>query len=81
MAVISWDPPPFEHQNGIITYYLLLITQSQFNISERVINTTSDVTTYTVTDLEEYNNYHTLPLFGKWMLGIILIPLVNEPLP
>ena len=57
MAVISWDPPPFEHQNGIITYYLLLITQSQFNISDRVINTTTAVTTYTVTGLEEYNNY------------------------
>ena len=57
MAVISWDPPPFDDQNGILTYYLLLITQEQFNISDMVINTTSDVTTYTVTGLEEYNNY------------------------
>ena len=57
MAVINWDPPPFEDQNGIITYYLLLIMEEQFNISDRVINTTTAVTTYTVTDLEEYNNY------------------------
>ena len=57
MAMISWEPPPFEDQNGIIMYYLLLIMQTQFNISDRVINTTSDVTTYTVTGLEEYNNY------------------------
>ena len=56
-AVISWDPPPFDDQNGIITYYLLLISQEQFNISDMVLNTTSDVTTYTVTGLEEYNNY------------------------
>ena len=56
-AVISWEPPPFDHHNGIITYYLLLISQEQFNISDMVLNTTSDVTTYTVTGLEEYNNY------------------------
>ena len=56
-AVISWNPPPFDDHNGIITYYLLLITQEQFNISDMVINTTSDVTNYTVTGLEENNNY------------------------
>ena len=57
MAVLSWNSPPSEDQNGIITYYLLLIMEEQFNISDRVINTTTAVTTYTVTDLEEYNNY------------------------
>ena len=57
MAVVSWNSPPSEHQNGIIIYYLLLITQEQFNISDRVINTTSDATSYTVAGLEEYNNY------------------------
>ena len=56
-VVISWDPPLFEDQNGIITYYLLLISEEQFNVSDRVINTTSDANTYTVTELEEYDNY------------------------
>ena len=57
MAVVSWNSPPSEDQNGIIIYYLLLITQEQFNISDRVINTTSDAPSYTVAGLEEYNNY------------------------
>ena len=56
-VVISWDPPLLEDQNGIITYYLLLISEEQFNVSDRVINTTSDASTYTVTELEEYDNY------------------------
>ena len=56
-AVFTWEPPPFEDQNGIILYYLLHITQDQFNISDMVINTTSDVNSYTVTGLEEYNDY------------------------
>ena len=57
IAVVSWNSPPSEDQNGIIIYYLLLITQEQFNISDRVINTTSDAPSYTVAGLEEYNNY------------------------
>ena len=56
-VVISWDPPLFEDQNGIIAYYLLLISEEQFNVSDRVINTTSDASTYTVTELEEYDDY------------------------
>ena len=55
--VVSWNSPPSEDQNGIIIYYLLLITQEQFNISDRVINTTSNATSYIVANLEEYNNY------------------------
>ena len=55
--VVSWNSPPSEDQNGIIIYYLLLITQEQFNISDRVINTISNATSYIVDNLEEYNNY------------------------
>ena len=55
--VVSWNSPPSEDQNGIIIYYLLLITQEQFNISDRVINTISNATSYNVDNLEEYNNY------------------------
>ena len=55
--VVSWNSPPSEDQNGIIMYYLLLITQEQFNISDRVINTISNATSYIVANLEEYNNY------------------------
>ena len=54
-ATITWVPPIAEHQNGRIAYYILIVSDEQFNISDLIINTTATV--YYLTDLEEYNNY------------------------
>ncbi len=54
-VTISWNPPVFEDQNGVILYYQLIILQSQFDIDNFIINTSSLI--YSGTDLEEYNDY------------------------
>ena len=54
-ATISWQPPPFEHQNGPILYYTLIIYELVFGLDD----VSKDVTalSYTVTGLEENNSY------------------------
>ena len=53
MVNITWLPPAI--QNGVITYYTLIITEEQFNIGELIINSTT--TNYMLTGLEEFNDY------------------------
>jgi receptor-type tyrosine-protein phosphatase Q len=54
-VTLSWEPPPFEDRNGPITYYSLILTELVFDLGETYTNVTS--LSYTLTDLEEYNNY------------------------
>ena len=54
-VTISWQPPPFEDRNGPILYYSLILTELVFDLGETYINVTS--LSYTLTGLEEYNNY------------------------
>ena len=54
-ATISWQPPPFEDQNGPILYYNLIISELVFGLDDIDVNIS--VLTYTATNLEEYNNY------------------------
>ena len=52
---ISWQPPPFEDQNGPISYYHLILYELIFDLDDTYVNVTS--LSYTFTGLEEHNNY------------------------
>lgn len=54
-ATISWLPPVSSEQNGIISYYTLVLIDEQFNVSGVEINVTS--IEHTFTELEEYTRY------------------------
>ena len=54
-AIITWQPPALEHQNGPITYYVVVVRDLQFNESDLIINVTS--ITANLTALEEYDTY------------------------
>ena len=54
-ATISWFPPGLNSRNGIIVYYILVLTDVGLNSSDVIINTT--LTSYSFSSLEEYNVY------------------------
>ncbi len=54
-ANVSWAPPDPNLQNGIITYYTVVLTDLMFSMPDRVYNTT--FTYYVFTGLEEYARY------------------------
>ena len=54
-ATISWLPPPDEHQNGQILYYLLIITDHGLNTDNIIVHSTA--TSAMATNLQEFNNY------------------------
>ena len=55
-VTILWEPPVFLDRNGPIVYYILVIREQQFNLSDIVLNVTGR-TNYTLSSLEEYNTY------------------------
>ena len=80
MATISWLPPPFQDQNGVILYYQLIFSQSQFDIPNIVAN--SSTITYTVSTLEEYTEYvFTVAAATSIGLGPFSSPMVFMTLP
>jgi len=54
-VTISWLPPPIEDQNGPIMNYNIIVSDLNFGLDDINVNTSN--TSYTVTNLEEYNNY------------------------
>ena len=52
-AVISWGPPPYEDQNGVISYTISVSVQET---EESFTYTTSD-TTYSFTALKPFRTY------------------------
>ena len=54
-ALISWQQPPIEDQNGPIIYYSLIVTDLTFGFEDIEVNVTS--LNYTVNNLEEYTTY------------------------
>lgn len=52
---ISWIPPDPDLQNGIITYYMVVLTDLMFNSPNREYNTT--MTSFSFMGLEEYARY------------------------
>ena len=92
-ATISWLPPPDEHQNGRIVYYILIITDLGFGTNDVVLNSTAK--TATATSLQEFNNYsciaaaattvglgpYSLPIMFTTLqdgiLSVFIVPLVT----
>ena len=53
-AVVSWGPPPYEDQNGVIISYTISVSVQE--TGESFTYTTSD-TTYSFTALKPYRTY------------------------
>lgn len=54
-VTISWQPPPFEDQNGPIIYYTVILYELVFGLGDFSTNVTTY--SYTFSGLEENNNY------------------------
>ena len=66
-ATITWQPPTFDDQNGVIIYYQLIVSQSQFEIPNIVVNV--NITSHTLTNLEEHVDY-TVVVAAATQIGI-----------
>ena len=66
-ATIIWQPPTLEDQNGIIIYYELIVSQSQFEIPDVTVNVST--TSHTVTNLEEHVQY-TVMVAAATRIGV-----------
>lgn len=53
---LSWNPPPFEHQNGLIRSYSIIVTHISSGFQQQ-ITTNSGATNYTVGGLQPFMNY------------------------
>ena len=54
-ATFTWQPPVFEDQNGVIVYYQLVVSQTQFEIPDITVD--ANTTSRTLTNLEEHVEY------------------------
>lgn len=80
VATISWLPPPFQDQNGIILYYQLVLSQNQFDISDIIVN--SYALSHTVSTLEEYTEYAYMVAAATSVgLGPFSFPMLLMTLP
>ena len=67
-ATITWQPPPFEDQNGVIVYYQIVALQFQFSMIPDIrVNT--NFTSHTLTNLEEDNEY-TVMIAAATQVGL-----------
>ena len=66
-ATLTWQPPTFEDQNGVIAYYELIVSQSQFEIPDITVN--ANITSHTLTNLEEHVQY-TVVVAAATRIGI-----------
>ena len=53
-VLISWMPPPFQHQNGVIREYRVNITETETGIAYRLVTA---ATTLTVPSLHPFYTY------------------------
>ncbi len=54
-ANVSWTPPDSNLQNGVIVYYIVMLTDVMFGMPDRVYNVT--LTSFNFSGLEEYATY------------------------
>ena len=53
--LVSWMPPPFEHQNGIIREYRLNITEMETGMVYRLVTTATSLTVPSLHPFYTYN--------------------------
>ena len=79
---LTWNPPPFEHINGLIRYYTMQVTEME---TQATFTVTSNTTEVTVEGLHPYYTYqckiaaHTIDL-GPFS-NAITIQLLEESEP
>jgi receptor-type tyrosine-protein phosphatase Q len=56
-ATISWQPPIPDDRNGVITFYILIVHNLQFDREDITVNVSGSDLSYTVSGLEEYCRY------------------------
>ena len=66
-ATFKWQPPVFEDQNGVIAYYQLIASQSQFEIPDTTVD--ANTTSRTLTNLEEHVEY-TVVVAAATCIGV-----------
>ena len=59
-AVISWDPPPDEYQNGLIISYTIIVTEEEMGESGTTNTYTTSETTFSLINLESYRTYEII---------------------
>lgn len=53
---LVWNPPPFEHQNGQIRSYSIIITYPLLG-TQQLLTTNSSYTNFTIGGLQPYSSY------------------------
>ena len=56
MVSITWLAPDTINPN-LLLLYIIVLTDEQFGLPDVTINVTNTTTSYTLTELEEYNTY------------------------
>ncbi len=64
---ISWNPPPFEQQNGLIRYYLVYLTDINGNTLE--LQTNDNSTDFTIENVVPVHNNYTVSL-AAFTIGV-----------
>ena len=59
-AVISWGPPPYEDQNGMIISYTIIVTEEEMGESGTTDTYTTSETTFSLINLEPYRTYEII---------------------
>ena len=67
-VTMSWEPPLLRDRNGIITYYLIVIHNLDFGVSDIRVNVSGSVLNHTVAGLEEYSR-HECTLAAGTVIG------------
>ncbi len=77
-AVLTWEPPPYEDQNGVITLYIITVTVQE---TGEMFQLNSTTTTLTVTSLRPFRTYVCVIVAATSVgLGPFSAPLTVETL-
>ena len=56
-ASLQWQAPPITNPHNLLLMYTLLLLEEQFGLPSISLNVNSSITSYTFTQLEEFNTY------------------------
>jgi hypothetical protein len=84
-ATITWQPPVPSDRNGVITFYLLIIHNNEFDREDIAVNVSGSDQSYTVSGLDEYSRYDcriaagTVIGAGPYSLNVQFMTIENAP--
>ena len=56
-ASVQWQAPPSTNPQNLLLMYTLLLLDEQFGLPSITVDVNSSITSYTFTELEEFNMY------------------------